>query len=112
MKKKKALLVAMESPLVHRLGRCVFALDLQDAHNKVLHTIVSISATSFLHTDYATGYREKDTTSLVGPTCNQPQPCTHMIHPIAASAQANQRPQHAQAELRRQQRPLRKRYVP
>ena len=90
----------MESPLVHRLGRCVFALDLQDAHNKVLHTIVSISATSFLHTDYATGYREKDTTSLVGPTCNQPQPCTHMIHPIAASAQANQRPQHAQAELR------------
>ena len=60
----------MESPLVHRLGRGVFALDLQDAHNKVLHTIVSISATSFLHTDYATGYREKDTTSHVGPSRN------------------------------------------
>ena len=47
--------IAMESPLVHRLGRCVLALDLQDAHDKVLHTIVSISETSFLHTDYATG---------------------------------------------------------
>ena len=45
----------MESPLVHRLGRCVFALDLQDAHDKMLHTIVGISATSFLHTEYATG---------------------------------------------------------
>ena len=36
-------------------GKQAVPHNLQDAHDKVLHTIVSISETSFLHTDYATG---------------------------------------------------------
>ena len=71
----------MESPLVHRLGRWLFALDLQNAHGDVLHTIVSIFATSFLHTDDATGYREKDTTSHVGPN-----PTAHVLLSFSPSA--------------------------
>ena len=107
-KKKNALLVAMASPLVHRLGRWFPALDVSNSHGHELHTIVSASAMSFLHTDHD-GLPRKGYNLTRG---TQPQPCTHMTHPTAASAQANQRPQHAQAELRRQQRPLRKRYVP
>ena len=71
----------MESPLVHRLGRCFFALELQNAHGDVLHTIVSIFATSSLHTDDAKGYRDKDTTSQVGPN-----PTAHVLLSFSSSA--------------------------
>ena len=46
------------------------------------------------------------------PNRNPAAPCTHMIHPIAPSEQARQQPKHAQAEPRRQRRPLHRRCVP
>ena len=42
----------MVSALVHRLGRCFSALNSQNAHSDALHTIVTASATSFLHADH------------------------------------------------------------
>ena len=42
----------MVSALVHRLGRCFSALNSQNADSDALHTIVTASATSFLHADH------------------------------------------------------------
>ena len=89
---KTSPLVAMEWPLVHRLGRCVLALDLQDAHGDVLQTVVSIAATPFKDTNHATEHHKQVATAAQHTYDTHSQPCDTLTHLTAVSAQATDGP--------------------